>query len=539
MKTLKSTGEFAGTGVLVRLILRRDRIVLPVWIVLPALLALGIESSFAQLYHTPALLQAYASQIAGNPAEAALLGPVYAPTLAGITVWRWSFAAIVLVGLANMFTVIRHTRTEEEAGRRELLGSTVVGRHAALSAVLIVTGLADLLIAVLVAGGLISVGFAVEGSFALGLSVAALGWTFAALAGVSAQVMESPGAANGIAGALLGLFYLLRVIGDMGAQQGLSWLSWLSPLGWMRFVRPFANERWWIFALMLGLIAALCVLAYMLSARRDLGAGLVPLRLGPAQASPGLRSPLGLAWRLHRGTLLAWSVGFAVIGVVFGYVARTVADQLAASPYMMNLFAHMGRHVRPGDGFFTLALEIFGEVAAVYAILTTLRLRSEEVSGRVEPVLANAVGRISWVISHLLFAAIGPVVIFIVFGLTAGVTYGISQGTIADTLPRILVATLAYVPAAWVLAGVTMLLFGLLPRVATFLSWVVLGSCLLLDLGGELGQVSQTVLNLSPFVHVPKLLVGQTSALPLLALTAIAATFVVVGLVSFRQRAVG
>src|SRR5581483_6895802 len=361
MKTLRGMDEFVGTGALIRLILRRDRVVLPTWIVLPALLALSIEASFAHLYHTPTLLQAFANEVASNPAEVALLGPVYAPTLAGITAWRWSMLTVVLIALANLFTVTRHTRTEEESGRRELLGSTMVGRYAALTAVLIVTGVADLLSGLLVAGGLIGIGFSFAGSCALGLSVAAIGWTFAALAGVTAQMTESAGVANGIGGALLGLFYLLRVVGDMGAYSGLSWLS---PVGWMRFVRPFAAERWWIFALFIGLVIVFCVCAYMLAARRDLGAGLLPPQLGPATASPSLRSPFALAWRLQRGMLFAWVTAFAVMGIAFGYVAKTVADQLSANPQMLNLFAHMGPNVGPGYGFFTLALEIFGEVAA-------------------------------------------------------------------------------------------------------------------------------------------------------------------------------
>ena len=67
----------------------------------------------------------------------------------------------------------------------------------------------------------------------------------------------------------------------------------------------------------------------------------------------------------------------------------------------------------------------------------------------------------------------------------------------------------------------------------------VLAQLLLLDLGGELQQVSQAVLNLSPFPHVPKLLVSQASALPLVALAVIAVAFTLVGLVGFRQRAIG
>lgn len=531
--------EFVGTGALIRLILRRDRIALLIWIVLPILLALSTRSSFAQLYPTPALLRGFANEVTSNPAETALLGPIYTPTLAGVVVWRVSILSAILVGLANLFTVTRHTRTEEEAGRRELLGSTVVGRHAALLAVLLVTGVANLLIALLVAGGLSSAGFPVAGSFALGFSLATIGWTFAGIAAVTAQMTESAGAANGIASALFALFYLLRVVGDMGEQNGLSWLSWVSPLGWMRLIRPYADERWWIFALFIVLAVLLSALAYALAARRDLGAGLLPPRLGPATAAPGLHSPLALAWRLQRGMLFSWTVGFAMIGIVFGFVAKTVADQLSANPSVMNLLAHMGNNVGAGDGFFTLSLEIFGEVAAAYAILATLRLRSEEVSGRADPILANAVGRIRWAASHLVFAVLGPAVVLTMFGLTAGLTYGLSVGTVGTELPRVLAATLAYLPAAWVLSAITMVLFGLLPRFALVISWTVLGICLLIDFGGELQQVNQAVLNISPFTHIPKLLVTQASALPLIGLVVIAAGFIVAGLAAFRQRAIG
>ncbi len=154
----------AGTGALIRLILRRDRIVLPIWIVLVALLAIGIAASFAELYPTAQALQAAADEVAGSPAVVALLGPVFAPTLGGLTAWRWTMQGVFLVGLASLLTVIRHTRTEEETGRRELLGATVVGRQAPLSAALMVTLGADLVLAGIVAGGLISVGLPAAGA---------------------------------------------------------------------------------------------------------------------------------------------------------------------------------------------------------------------------------------------------------------------------------------------------------------------------------------------------------------------------------------
>lgn len=527
---------FTGTGALVRFILRRDRVALPIWVLLFPLLAVSFAASYARLYPTPTALHGFADEVAGSPAEIAMLGNVFAPTLGGLTAWRWSMATAILIGVASFLTVIRHTRTEEEKGRLELLGATVVGRHAPLSAALIVTYGADLLVGILTTVALISLGLPVTGSVALGLSAAAVGWLFAAIAGVTAQLAQTAGAAKGLAAVILGVSYLMRAIGEAGAQSGITWLTWLSPLGWMRSIRPFANEQWGIFALFIVSAGASVIAAFALSAWRDLGAGLLPPRIGPALASAGLNSPLALAWRLHRGMLLAWSAAFLFIGIIFGYIARTATLQLTANPQLQEYFAQLGGQGGASDGLFTLALMIFIEVVAAYAILATLRLRAEEVEMRADPVLAVAVSRIRWATSHLVYAAIGPVALLAAFGLAAGLTYGLSAGNIGYELPRILAAALAYVPAVWVLSGITALLFGLLPRYAGFLSWIALGMCIVIDLGGELQLLNQAMLNLSPFTHVPKILVGQTSMLPLVWLLAIAAALTIAGLVSFRRR---
>jgi ABC-2 type transport system permease protein len=530
--------SFAGTGALIRLILRRDRLVLPIWIVMPALLAAGIASTFVNLYPTAQARQAFAAQVASSPAETALLGPVYAPTLGGLVAWRWIIPGVVVLGLANLFTVIRHTRTDEEAGRRELLGSTVTGRHADLAAALIVTFVADVVAALLVAGGLIGSGLPAAGSLALGLAVAAVGWTIAAVAGVAAQLIESAGAAKGIAGAALGLLYLVRAVGAAGANSGLGWLSWLSPVGWAGEIRAFAGERWWILALFIGTTAVLIAGAGVLATRRDIGAGLVPSRLGPATASPGLRSPLALAWRLQRGMLLGWTAMFAVYGTLFGFVASVVADQLLANPGMMEFFARLGGGAHPGDVVFTLFFGAFGPVSAIYAIQATLRLRTEEVELHAEPVLATSASRVQWAASHLLVVALGSAVVLATFGLTAGLAYGASGAGVGHELPQVLAAALVYLPALWVLIGLTAALFGLLPRLVS-VSWIVLVGCLLLELGRELQLVSQAVLDLSPFSHVPRLLLDQGSATSLIGLVVAALLLTVAGLVGFRRRDVG
>jgi len=524
--------SLAGTGALVRLILRRDRIVMPLWVVVLALTPVSVASTLADLYPTVAERQAYTDILTGNPAFLALYGPVFGSSIGALTAWRLT-GTVVLVGLASLLTVVRHTRAEEEAGRGELLGATVVGRQAPLFAALIVTFSANLLLAALVAVGLVGFGLPAVGSAALGISWAALGWTFAAVAAVAAQVTEGARAARGIAITVLGLCFLLRAAGDAGKRD---WLSWLSPVGWSQHMRPFADERWWVFALFAALVAVLVAAAYTLSARRDLGAGLMPPQPGPAAASPWLRSPLVLAWRLQRGSLLAWTFGLALVGAMLGSIAQGAVEVVGGNPQLRGVIEQLGSSSELADVYFAAVMGLLGLVASGYAIGAALRLRSEEASGRVEPVLAAAVSRTRWATSHLFFALAGPAVVLAAAGLTAGLTYGLSAGDVGRDLPRVLAAAAAQLPAVWVLAGIAAALFGLVPRFATSVGWGALAACALLEELGRPLQLSKRVLDLSPFAHVPKLPGDDVSAVPLVWLVVVAAALVAAGLLAFRRR---
>jgi ABC-2 type transport system permease protein len=525
--------ELVGTGALIRLILRRDRIALPLWIILVSLVPMSMAVGYAELYPTAEALQAFTDLIMSNPAEIGVLGFVYSSTIGGLTAWRAGLNGAFLIVPVSILFVIRHTRTEEEVGRRELLGATVIGRLAPLTAALIVVFGANLIIATIIATGLISLGLPAAGSLTFGLSAASAGWVFAAFAGLVAQLVESPGAARGITLALFGLSWLMRAAGDLGGAPGAEgWLSWLSPLGWLRLTRAFAGEQWWVFALPIGLVIGLAAAAYALSARRDLGAGLLPARLGRATAVPSLRSPLALAWRLHRGVLIAWAAGAAVFGFLLGVVGVSISAFVDA-PQFQAWAARMGVR-NPGDAFLFLIMYTLGQVISVYAIAATLRLRSEEVEGRADPVLATPVSRLRWASSHLFVAAINSTILLMVLGLTIGLGYGSIAGALARDLPRLLARTMLTLPAIWVMAGIAAALYGLLPRFAVAGTWAALVVFLALELGWELQQVSQSLFNISPFAHVHWAI--QVTAAPLTGLTILAALLTAAGLAGLQRR---
>jgi ABC-2 type transport system permease protein len=521
-----------GTGKLVRLILRRDRLLLPLWILSFGLLMIAIVSSFAGLFPTAAARQAYADASAANAGFVALYGPLHGASLGELATWRAGFYP-VLVGLVGLLTVIRHTRTEEETGRRELLGATVVGRHAGLAAALAATFGANLVLAAVVALGMVSQGLPAAGSLALGLQFAAAGFMFAAVGAVTAQLTTGAGGARGIAVGVLGAAFLLRVAGDVSGQAG-GGLSWLSPIGWAHRIRPYGGERWWVLALPVAFAVLLVVVAVALSARRDVGAGLLPPRSGPA-AAPGLRSPLALAWRLHRGLLAGWTAGFAVVGVVLGGAGASVGDMVGDNQGLEDIFTRIGGRAGLVDAYLAAVMGILGLLAAAYAIQAALRLRVEETGGRAEPLLATAVGRLQWAGSHLVFSALGSAAALIAAGLTTGLTYGLSTGDLGRDLPRVLAGAVVQLPAVWVLAAVSVALVGLLPRLAPA-AWGALAVCLLLGLLGAALQLDQWLLDLSPFTHVPKIPGAAVSTAPLIVLVTVAVLLAAAGLVGLRRR---
>lgn len=520
----------AGTGALVRLALRLDRVRLTVWVLAIAAMPAGTAANYMQLYPTERSLQGV-SGVISNPSLVAMNGPLFSVTLGGLTAWKIGATAFVLVGLMSLFTVVRHTRTEEETGRLELLGATVVGRYAPLTAALLVAGLANLAITVLVASGLAGVGLPVAGSVAVGLSVGLTGVAFAAIAGVCAQLTASARSATGIAAAVLGGAYVLRAVGDVGP----TWLTWLSPVGWAMRMRAYGGEQWWVAGLFVALTIVLGGSAYGLLARRDLGFGLLPPRLGPAEAAPRLRSPLALAWRLHRGVLLGWLVGLAVAGAAMGGAAVAISDGFNANEQLTELLARMGGSKGLTDAYLAAVFSITGVVAAAYTVQATQRMHAEEIGGRLEPLLATSVGRVQWALSHYVFALLGTALVLGVAGVGAGLAYGLQVGDVGGQMARLLGAALVQLPAAWVLAGLGMALFGLAPRFAV-LTWAGLIVCVvLLELGALLG-LSQWVVDISPFAHVPKLPGSPLTGMPLLWLTGVAATLSVAGLAGFRRR---
>ncbi|ORA81359.1 ABC transporter permease [Mycolicibacter kumamotonensis] len=515
---------------MLRLYLRRDRVVLPLWVLLLSLPLAGVYiASIEAIYPSAADRAGLAATIMASPAQRAVYGQVYNDTLGAVGIWKAGIFH-TLIAVAVILTVIRHTRADEENGRTELLDSTAVGRHAGLTGALLLAFGASAATGVIGAAGLLTTDVPAAGSWAFGAALACSGLVFTAVAAVAAQL--SPGArfARGTAFGVLAAAFALRAVGDAGSGA----MSWLSPLGWSLQVRPYAGDRWWVLLLHLAATAALTWLAYRFAARRDVGAGLLPDRPGPRRAAPTLAGAFGLAWRLDRGALLLWTTALVLYGLLVGSVVHGIGEEVG-SDSARDIVVRLGGTEALEQAFVAVAFTMLGMVAAAFAVSLVLRLQQEEAAARAETLLAGSLGRDRWLASHLVIALAGSAAAILLAGVVAGTVYGIAVGDLGGPLATVIGSAAVQLPAIWLPAAVAVALFGVVPRFAPA-AWAVLIGFVALYLLGALSGLPQWVLDLEPFTHVPLVGGGTFSTLPLAVLMMIDTSLIALGVLAFRRR---
>jgi ABC-2 type transport system permease protein len=526
-------GTTTGAGTLLRFMLRRERRGLPWWLLGVTFLWTYQSVGSQSLYDTPEKLARLRDTLGANAALVAMSGPKeLLDTIGGEVVFEIFAYSAVVVALMNMFLIGRHTRSDEDTGRAELIRSARVGRHAPLAAALGLAGLANLAVAVLVFAGMAGTGLPVAGSLVVAGAVAGVGLTFAALTAVAVQVFESPRALYGAVGAAMGAAFMLRAAGDAGDGT----LSWLSPFGWGQRTFPYVENRLWPLVLPIVATVVLVAIAVALQDRRDLGAGLLPTRPGRPTASWALRSPLGLAWRLQRGALIGWTSGLLLLGAAYGSFGDAIEQYIADNPEVANFFP--GGAANIVNSYLAFTMLFCALITAAYGVTSALRARGEEASGRAEPVLATATSRASWLSSHLIVAMAGSAVVLVAAGLGQGLSYA---QAISDTsqIPRMMGVGLVYVPAVWLIIGLAVLGFGWLPRAASAIAWTALGLCFFIALFADLVDLPAWLRNASPFAQTPEAPLESVTATPLLGIAAVVAVLLAGGFVGFRRRDVG
>jgi len=532
---------YTGTSRLVRLALRRDRIILPAWILGMTGFLTATTAMFEDSYTKhPQLLAPDTRIVVENPGMR-VLGLVTGPSVGGYTLHREALTLAVLAAMMSVLAVVRHTRQAEELGREEMLGAGVIGRYSSLAAAVIVALVANLVLAGLLGLGMVVAGQPAVGSVVAGSSIALVGVAFTGVAAVTSQLASTTRGATGLAGAGLGVSFMLAALGNMlgtvdstALRVTSAWPAWLSPIGWGQQMRPFADNLWWPTGLALVVMASLFGIAVMLVGRRDVGRGMWPERRGSAHASPALLSPTGLVWRLQRGALLGWATGLLGFGLVFGALSQQIGGLEGEAA---EWFATFGGEADLLGAYWASMMQIAGMAVAVYVVTLMLRLHHDEAEGTLEPVLGTAVSRLRWLGAYAVNALAGATLLILVFAAAMGIIGGHVLGGTAPLLHDLVGAALVQLPAIGVLGAAVVAILMLVPRWSAGLSWaLVVGSIFVGPMFGPSLGLPTWLLDLSPFTHVPNAPAVAISVTPVLGLGLVCVLLAAAGILVLRRR---
>lgn len=507
---------------------RRDRRSLLIWLMAIAVLVVATGRAVQAEFPTDADRVPLLRLALVTPALLAFRGVPNGPSEGSLLFFQLFSWLAVVVALLNTFLATRHGRADEERGRTELLLAAPVRRTAPVAATWALGSAVDVGVVLVAAGGFLMLGLPITGALLAGAALGVTGFAFLGIGLLAGQLAPTSRGANGLAGALVGAAYLLRASGDALGRADLdalttraAWPSWLSPIGWGEQTFAFTADRPAPLLLGLALGGLTGGAAMVVQARRDLGRSLLPQRAGRPAAGRGLRSGLGLAWRLQWPAVVSWTAGGAVLGFATGSLSSAVADVILENPQVREVLTSLAAGAQ-GDlvtVFLTAILSLVGVLAAAAGLQSVLRMRSEEADGTVELVLAGPVSRLRWLAGALVVGTIAVLAVLAGVSAAAALSFAaVGDGGHARVAAR---QAFAGLPAALVFVGLGAALVAVLPRVASTVAWALFGLAVLVGLFGTLLDLPAGARDLSPFSHLPTLPVQEWGPLAALAATAV------------------
>jgi ABC-2 type transport system permease protein len=526
--------SYKNTGRLTRLIIRRDRIRIPIWVLSIVLLNLVTAYAFQDLYKTNIELQAIAQTML-NPAMTAMLGPLYGVenlTLGAMFAHEMLMFTAIACGIMSILLLNRHTRADEEEGRIELILSLPTGRLANITSAIIVLLGVNVLLFVLTGLGLVGLGVEsidLEGSLLYGAAIGVTGIFFTALTAVFSQVSNNTRGTMGLSFTVMIILYLVRAVGDVSSET----LSMFSPLGWISRTEVFVQNDWWPIWSTLGISLVLFIVSIYLNTLRDLGAGFLPQRPGRTNASKLLLSPIGHALRIQRTGLISWAVGMFILGASYGAILGDFESFVEEIDIIQELLPQAAGFSLM-DQFITMLMVIMAMFATVPALIALFKLRGEEKKNRTESLLSKAVSRYKLLGSYFLISVVNAFIMLTLVSLglwIAGnpvVDGGLEFGAIYKV-------ALVQIPAMAIMLGIGVFFIGVKPNL-TSITWMYLTFSFLILYLGDLLQLPEWIINISPFSHIPQIPMEEMNYFTITILMIISILFIVLGFIGYRKR---
>lgn len=522
--------DLTGTGRVAVLLARSTRWRLLLWTVLVSGLVVASAQGVATLYDTAASRAGYAATAGRSATTAAMAGRPYdLDTIGGIATFELGFFTMLVFPVIAVHLAVSLTRTHEDAGRIEQVRAAPVGALSPTVAAALVSAAMALTAGVLAWAGLAAIGLPVAGAgwYAAGLAGELL--FFGALGLLAAQLGRTSRAAHGLALGVFAATTLVRALIDGRRLDAV----WLTPTGWLAEIRAFGPDplAWPLLALAVS-SAVLLAVTLAVAARRDLGGGLVSERSGPATGSRLLGTPLGLWWRLGRGSFGTWVAVTAAWGLVMGLLASELEAQFAENSAVAELVGAAGGP--PAAVLVWLSTVMQALLTASMAVQAVGLLREEEAAGRTTVVTTTRVRRLRWAGAALVVLAgrIAAMSVASAAALVAGLRVVDADRALDE---QALESALAHLPGVVAIAALALLLYALRPA-ATGLAWVVVGWAAVVAILAETLSLPGWSQQLSPFELVGQVPVESADDVAVVALLVVAVVGPAVSAVALSRR---
>ena len=234
--------------------------------------------------------------------------------------------------------------------------------------------------------------------------------------------------------------------------------------------------------------------------------------------------------------MVSWVIGAASLESIYGGLTRQVESLLRDNPTLTNMLGGAGT-AQLTELFLSSALLILSLLASAAGVTVMLKMKAQEESGQSELLLAGALGRSRWALSHLVVALSTATLTVLIGGVALGVTASLSLHDWSE-FPRLFTAAGGYAPAVMVVIAIAFACVAARP-VWTWIAWAYLAFVSLDALLAESLRFPRWVRQGSPFQHLAALPGEAFGWVPFTVVTLVACAIVVASLMGVRVRDIG
>ena len=444
-------------------------------------------------------------------------------TVNGYTAWRVGGILAIAAGVFGVLAAVRASRTEEDAGRRELVLAAPVGRNAVnLAGVSAILASAGVLWVAEFAGFVIG-GLPAGGAAYLALATASVLVVGAGIAAVASELAPNRRIALELGIAVLGMMFTLRVVAD--TVGGLGWLRWLTPLGWAEQMRPLTGAQPLVLLLPLLTSVVLFISAARIGTRRDIGTGVLPARDSAEPRLGMLSSPVAQALRSSRAALTVWIGAVTCLMFLLGSISKSVSPADVSKRIRTEIAKLGSGSITTPTGYIAFVFIFVALAISLFMCAQIAAARQVESDEQLETMLAMPVSRRRWFAGRLVIALVAAIAISLAAGLAGWA--GAQAAGAHVSLPTTVEAGANCLPTAILFLGIAAHAYALAPRASSGIAYGLVGVAFLWQLTGSLLSVPKWLLDATPFAHVAAIPVQTfrtSAAIVMVAIGVLAAT---------------